>query len=121
MLQLAKHVHSKFQLSSLYTLIIFLTRNGRIRAVKFRLQNFGRMSFNLGEISPEQQILRLNNGRNSPRSEEIRPKFLWANLNCANSPVSGEKNNKISTVCPDGLRIFLTFFQENFRVFQKNS
>jgi hypothetical protein len=45
--------------------------------------------------SANQQILRLNNGRNSPKSEEIRPKFLRANLNCANSPGSPEK---ISTV-----------------------
>jgi hypothetical protein len=40
----------------------------------------------------KQQILRLNNGRNSPKSEEIHPKFLRANLNCADSP------EKISTV-----------------------
>jgi hypothetical protein len=53
------------------------------------------LSFALGEISPIQQILRLNNGRNSPKSEEIRPKFLGANLNCAYSPGSLEK---ISTV-----------------------
>jgi hypothetical protein len=97
-----------------YTVIIFLAQNGRIRAVKFRPKNFGRISFDLGEIShikpqgevrfivlfkitllPNQQILRLNNGRNSPKSEEIRPKFLRANLNCADSPGSPEK---ISTV-----------------------
>jgi hypothetical protein len=41
------------------------------------------MSFDLGEISPNQQIFRLNNGRNLPKSEEIRPKFLRANLNCS--------------------------------------
>jgi hypothetical protein len=78
-----------------YTVIIFLARNGRIRAVKFRPKNFGRNSFDLGEISPNQQILRLNNGRNSPKSAEIRPKFLRANLDCADSPGSPEK---ISTV-----------------------
>jgi hypothetical protein len=49
----------------------------------------------LGESSPNQQILRLNNGRNSHKSEEDRPKFLGANLNCADSPGSPEK---ISTV-----------------------
>jgi hypothetical protein len=75
-----------------YTVIIFLARNGRIRTVKFRPKNFGRISFDLGEISPNQQILQLNNGRNSPKSEEIRLKFLRANLNCADSP------EKISTV-----------------------
>jgi hypothetical protein len=78
-----------------YTVIIFLARNGRIRAIKFRPKNFGRISFDLGEISPNQQILRLKNGRNSPKSEKIRPKFLGANLNCADSPGSPEK---ISTV-----------------------
>jgi hypothetical protein len=71
-----------------YTVIIFLARNGRTRAVIFRLKNFGRFSFDLGEISPIQQILRLSNGRNSPKLGEIRPKFLRANLNCANSPIS---------------------------------
>jgi hypothetical protein len=55
-----------------YTVIIFLSRNRRIRAVKFRPKNFGRISFDLGEISPNQQILQLNNGRNSPKSEEKR-------------------------------------------------
>jgi hypothetical protein len=50
-----------------YTVIIFLARNGRIRAVKFRPKNF------------------------KPNSEKIRPKFLRANLNCADSPVSPEK------------------------------
>jgi hypothetical protein len=52
------------------TVIIFLARNGRIRAVEFRPQNFGRISFDLGEISTNQQIFRLNNGRNLPKSAE---------------------------------------------------
>jgi hypothetical protein len=73
-----------------YTVIIFLAQNGRTRAVKFRPKNFGRISFDLGEISPIQQILRLNNGRNSPKLGEIRPKFLRANLNCADSPISNK-------------------------------
>jgi hypothetical protein len=69
----------------------------RIRAVKFRPQNFGRISFDLGEISPNQQILRLNNGRNSPKSEEIRPKFLRANLNCVDIYcVYAESKNNVS-------------------------
>jgi hypothetical protein len=74
----------------LYTVIIFLARNGRTRAVKFRPINFGRISFDLGEISPIQQILRLSNGRNSPKLREFRPKFLRANLNCADSPISNK-------------------------------
>jgi hypothetical protein len=47
-----------------YTVIIFLAGNG------------------MGEIFPNQQILRLNNGRNSPKSEEIRPKF-WGRTSTA--------------------------------------
>jgi hypothetical protein len=78
-----------------YTVIIFLAQNGQIRAVKFRPNNFGQFFFDWGEISPNQQILRLSNGRNSSNLEEIRPKFLKANLNCADSPGSPEK---ISTV-----------------------
>jgi hypothetical protein len=58
-----------------YTVIIFLARNGRTRAVKFRPKNFGRISFDLGEISPNQQILRLSNGRNSPKLGEFQPQL----------------------------------------------
>jgi hypothetical protein len=71
-----------------YTVIIFLARNGRIRAVKFRPKNFGRISFDLGEISPNQQILRLNNGRNSPKIFEGEPqmrgfaRFARKNIYC---------------------------------------
>jgi hypothetical protein len=53
----------------------FLVRNGQIRAVKFRPKNFGRFFFVLGEISPNQQILRLNNGRNSPEIFEGEPQL----------------------------------------------
>jgi hypothetical protein len=90
-----KTVYLFFSALICYTVIIFFARNGRILPVKFRPKNFGWISFDLGEISPNQQILRLNNGWNSPKSEEIRPKFLRANLNCADSPGSPEK---ISTV-----------------------
>jgi hypothetical protein len=62
-----------------YTVIIFLARNGRTHAVKFRPKNFGRISFDLGEISPNQQILRLSNGRqierNSPEIFEGEPQL----------------------------------------------
>jgi hypothetical protein len=68
---------------------------GESAQLSFAPKKFGRISFDLGEISPNQQILRLNNGRNLPKSEEIRPKFLRANLNCADSPGSREM---ISTV-----------------------
>jgi hypothetical protein len=77
-----------FQFNIIYTVNIFLARNGRTRAVKFRPKNFWRISFDLGEISPNQQILRLSNGRNSPKMGEFHPKFLRANLNCADSPIS---------------------------------
>jgi hypothetical protein len=91
-----------------YTVNIFLARNGRIRAVKFGPKNFGRIFFDLGEISPNQQILRLNNGRNSPKSEKIRPKFLRANLNCADSPGSPEKISTVyrSAECSSNLIVY---------------
>jgi hypothetical protein len=78
-----------------YTVIIFLARNGRIRAVKFRPKNFGRISFDSGEISPNHQIILLSSGQISPKSEEIRLKFLRANLNCADSPGSPEKKSTV--------------------------
>jgi hypothetical protein len=83
-----------------YTVIIFLARNGRIRAVKFRPKNFGRISFDLGEIFPNQEILRLNNRR-------ISPEILRANLNCADSPGSPEK---IFTLCMDPSFEYLVLF-----------
>jgi hypothetical protein len=67
---------------------------GESAQLSFAPNNSGDFFFDLGEISPNQQILQLNNGRNSPKSEEIRPKFLRVNLNCADSP------EKISTVHP---------------------
>jgi hypothetical protein len=84
--------------TTVYTVIIFLARNGRTRAVKFRPKNFGRISFDVGEISPNQQIFRLSNGRNSPKMGEFRPKFLRANLNCADSPISNKFRPKKITV-----------------------
>jgi hypothetical protein len=85
---------SNFKILSIFsgscTVIIFLARTGQIRAVKFRPKNFGRISFDLGEISLIQQILRLSNGRNSPKLGDIRPKFLRANLNCVDLPISNK-------------------------------
>jgi hypothetical protein len=88
------------EISITYTVIIFLARTGRTRAVKFRPKNFGRISFDLGEISPIQQILRLSNGRNSPKLGEIRPIFLRANLNCADSPISNKFRPKKNYCVP---------------------
>jgi hypothetical protein len=82
-----------------YTVDIFLARDGRTRAVKFRPKNFGRISFDLGEISPNQQILRLSNERNSPKSGKFRPNFLRANLNCADSPISNRFRPKKKLLC----------------------
>jgi hypothetical protein len=96
-------------ISLVYTVNIFLARNGRTRAVKFRLKNFGRISFDLGEIFPIQQILRLSNGRNSPKLGEIRPKFLRANLNCADSPILNKFRPK-KNYCVRNILIFDTFF-----------
>jgi hypothetical protein len=87
------------KLFPLHTVIIFLARNGRTRAVKFRPKNFGRISFDLGEISPNQQILRLSNGRKSPKMGEFRPKFLRANLNCADSPILNKFRPKKKLLC----------------------
>jgi hypothetical protein len=63
---------------------------GEPAQLSFAPKIFGQISFDLGEISPNQQILRLSNGRNSPKLGEIRPKFLRANLNCADSPISNK-------------------------------
>jgi hypothetical protein len=71
-----------------YTVDIFSGEPGESAQLRFALKIFGQISFDLGEISPNQQILRLKNGRNSPNSEEI-----GAKLNCADLPILGEKNN----------------------------
>jgi hypothetical protein len=74
--------------STVYTVILFwakLVRNGRIRAVEVRPQNFGRIS----SIAQPKNLLIWGNfaqiGKNSPE-------IFWAKLNCAGSPISGEKN-----------------------------
>jgi hypothetical protein len=55
------------------TVIIFLARNGRTRAVKFRPKNFGRISFDLGEIRPI--FLRANlKLRGFAHFEQVSPK-----------------------------------------------
>jgi hypothetical protein len=60
-----------------HTVIIFLARNGRTRAVKFRPKNFGRISFDLGEIFPNQQILRLSNGNKGKIVYECEIQVPW--------------------------------------------
>jgi hypothetical protein len=103
--------------SKVNTVIIFLARKGRTRAVKFRPKNFGRISFDLGEISPNQQILRLSSGQNSPKLGEIRPKFLRANLNCADSPISNKFRPKKKLLwtferwLPDQKILLLAYYQ----------
>jgi hypothetical protein len=61
-----------------YTVIIFLARNGRTRAVKFRPKNFGRISFdfpNSANSSAEQWTEFAQIGRNSPEIFEGEPQL----------------------------------------------
>jgi hypothetical protein len=48
---------------------------GEPAQLSFALKISGDFFFDLGEISPIQQILRLSNGRNSPKLGKIHPKL----------------------------------------------
>jgi hypothetical protein len=79
-----------------YTVIFFwaeLVRNGRIRAVEVRPQNFWANFSQFGRISSLAQPKNLLNWGNFAQIERNSPENFGAKLNCAGSPISGEKNN----------------------------
>jgi hypothetical protein len=79
-----------------YTVIFFwakLVRNGRIRAVAVRPQKFRANFSQFGRISSIAQPKNLLNWENFAQIERNSPEILGAKLNCAGSPISGEKNN----------------------------
>jgi hypothetical protein len=103
----------------LYTVIIFLAQNGRIHAVKFRPNNFGRISFDLGEISPNQQILWLNNVRNSPKSEKKSPEIFEGEPQLRGFARLARKNiycvaRALQKRLFSGLRLYYTLFHGLF-------
>jgi hypothetical protein len=79
-----------------YTVIFFwakLVRNGRIRAVEVRPQKFRANFSQFGRISSIAQPKNLLIWRNFAHIERNSPEIFGAKLNCAGSPISGEKNN----------------------------
>jgi hypothetical protein len=79
-----------------YTVILFwakLVRNGRIRAVDFRPQNFRAKFSQFGRISSIAQPKNLLIWGNFAQIERNSPEIFGAKLNCAGSPISGEKKN----------------------------
>jgi hypothetical protein len=79
--------------------IIFLAQNGRIRAVEVRPQKFWANFFRFGRISSILQPKNLLFWGNFAQIERISPEILGAKLNCADSPISGEKNNYCEQDC----------------------
>jgi hypothetical protein len=78
------------------TVIFFwakLVRNGRIRAVEVRSQKFRADFSQFGRISSIAQPNNLLNWGNFAQIERNLPEIFGAKLNCAGSPISGEKNN----------------------------
>jgi hypothetical protein len=71
----------------------FFGRTGRIRAVEVRTQKFRANFFRFGRISsivkPKNLLIWKNFAQNERNSLEI----FGTKLNCADSPISGEKNN----------------------------
>jgi hypothetical protein len=67
-----------------YTVDIFSGEPGKFTQLRFTLKNFGRISSDLGEFRPlfSQRIC-----------EKSSPEIFEVKLNCADSPISGEKNN----------------------------
>jgi hypothetical protein len=85
---------SPFRLLKAYTVIFFgrnLFEMGESAQLRFALKNFGRNSPNLGEFRPllSQRICWF--GEISPKSKEIRPKFLGRNLNARVRPFRARK------------------------------
>jgi hypothetical protein len=71
----------------------FFGRTGRIRAIEVRPQKF-RVNFSqFGQISSIAQPKNLLIWRNFAQIERNSPEIFEAKLNCADSPISGEKNN----------------------------
>jgi hypothetical protein len=71
--------------------IIFLARNGRIRAVEVRPQKFRANFFRFGRISSILQPKNLLFWENFAQIERNSPEMLGAKLNCADSPFGREK------------------------------
>jgi hypothetical protein len=71
----------------------FFGRTGRIRAVEVRAQKFLANFFRFGRISSIVQPKNLLFWGNFAQIEKNSPKIFGAKLNCADSPISGEKNN----------------------------
>jgi hypothetical protein len=80
----------------LFTVIFFwakLVRNGRIRAVEVRPLKFRANFFQFGRISSIAQPKNLLIWGNFAQIERNSPEIFGVKLNCAGSPISGEKNN----------------------------
>jgi hypothetical protein len=78
------------------TVIFFwakLVRNGRIRAVEVHPQKFRAKFSQFGRISSIAQPKNLLIWGNIAQIERNSPEIFGAKLNCAGSPISGEKNN----------------------------
>jgi hypothetical protein len=73
--------------------ITFLARNGQIRAVEVRPQKFRANFFRFGRISSILHPKNLLFWGNFAQIERNSPEILGTKLNCADSPISGEKNN----------------------------
>jgi hypothetical protein len=66
---------------------------GRIRAVEVRPQKFRANFFRVGRILSIVQPKNLLIWENFAQIERNSPEIFGAKLNCADSPISGEKNN----------------------------
>jgi hypothetical protein len=79
-----------------YTVIFFwakLVRNGRIRAVEVCPQKFRVKFAQFGRILSIAQPKNFLIWGNFAQIERNSPEIFGAKLNCAGSPISGEKNN----------------------------
>jgi hypothetical protein len=70
-----------------------LVRNGQIRAVEVRPQKFRAKFSQFGRISSIAQPKNLLIWGNFAQIERNSLEIFGAKLNCAGSPISGEKNN----------------------------
>jgi hypothetical protein len=87
-------------------LLFFSPETGESAQLRFALKSFGRNSSDLGEFRPFLQPKNLLFWGNFAQIERNSPEILGAKLNCADSPISGEKNN--NCVCQQRMNEIIT-------------
>jgi hypothetical protein len=94
-----------------YTVNIFSGEPGESAQLRFALKNSGRF-LRFGRISSIVQPKNLLIWKFFAQIERNSPEIFGAKLNCADSPISGEKNNYCVAFIQTDFDKFFPFFQD---------